>query len=281
MMVLFLNATKNILSRESIADYINKSNVLEIQVGKLFKVEDTHLNDQLTIRETVLIMADEAGIPSSIIDDLVESYELNNLLGDFIRGIIDHTVIGEEKPIISKEAIVNLKSIANSILENHIEIVMEEEELERYIDKYIASLNNLIPERDYIIAYSYQLDMVRQILTFDVIYIYITGFLLLISISLLSWCWYYSIKALGVSMILSGVVFTVLGSLNWTIYNLIKNHVIKIEGLVKPLLDKILMICFKEGVLFTFIGIIILLLFIVINRFCLNRKQLKEKQANL
>lgn len=274
--VMLLTATKNIISKESIADYINKSDVLEIKVGKLFKVENANISEDSTVRETVIIMANDAGIPKDVVNDLVESNELNNLLGDFIRGIIDYAIIGGEKPTISSETIKNLVNVANNSLESHIDIVMEEEDLDLYIESYIKSLNSIVPERNDIVTDISNLDMIRNILTFNTSYLYVTIGILTILISLLLWNWYYPIKYLGITTTLAGVIFTVIGSLEWPIYNLIKDRIEKMEDLVRPLLEKVLAICFKEGVIYTVIGIVLIITFIVLNRFFNNKRKLEE-----
>lgn len=274
--VMLLTATKNIISKESIADYINKSDVLELQVGKFFKIENTNINENLTIKETVLIMAKEANIPDDVVNDLVESRELNNLLGDFIKGIIDYAVIGESKPTVSEETINNLIIFANDSLERHIGIVMEEKELDLYIENYVESLNNMVPERNDIVIDSSHLDIIRNVLTFDTTYLYMAIGILTILISLILWNWYYSIKYLGITTTLAGIIFTVVGSLEWPIYNMIKGNIEKMEDLVHPLLDKVLAICFKEGVIYTLVGVVLIIVFIVINRFVNNKRKLEE-----
>ena len=280
--VMLLTATKNIVSKESISDYINKANILELQVGKVLKTDNTSLDNNSTIRETILAMAKNASIPEAIIDDVIKSNELSNLLGDFVKGIIDYAVIGVEKPTISDEAKEQLINTANKSLESHIDLVMEEEELDKYIENFINTLNGMVPERNDIVIDSSKLDLVRNILTFDTTYLYVSILILTSLIVVLLRNWYYPIKSLGITMLISGVLFTIVGCLEWPIYNLIKDSIVKIDDLIHPLLNKVLMICFKEGVIYSALGIVLIILFVVIHRFIDNRKRLDEtKRINI
>lgn len=107
-------------------------------------------------------------------------------------------------------------------------------------------------------------------------------FLLILSIGLLLWNWYLPIKNLGIVVTISGVIFTVLGSLEWPIYNFIKLHISDMDNLIEPMLKQVLLIFFKEGVVYTIIGVFLIIIFVVINRFIRNKINLeKTKRINI
>ena len=274
--VMFLTATKNMISKESIADYINKSNILEMKVSKYLNLENTNISADFTLRETALTLANEANIPESIVDDLIESNELYKLLGDFIKGIINYAIVNEAKPIISAETIASLISVANNSLENHIDIVMEEEELDSNIQKYVDSINNMVPDRSSIVADSATLDIFKTVLTFNPLYLYGTILVLSVIIGLILFSAYKPLKYLGITTLISGIFYTIIGSLEWPIYNYLKDRVTKIDDLIHPLLEKVLFTCFKEGVIYTVIGVCLIITFVMINRFNKNKIKLEE-----
>lgn len=248
-----------------------------MQVGKLLKTTDIGISKNSTIKETIIALARKENIPNQIIDDLVESNELNRLMSDFIRGIIDYAIIGDEKPTISYDAMKSLINFANNSLDDHINLIINKQQLEIYIEQYVMALNKLVPDRNEIVIDSHKVDIFRQILSFNVTYLYILTFLLILSIGLLLWNWYLPIKNLGIVVTISGVIFTVLGSLEWPIYNFIKLHISDMDNLIEPMLKQVLLIFFKEGVVYTIIGVFLIIIFVVINRFIRNKINLEKR----
>lgn len=277
VVIILLSTVKKIISKENIAEYINDSNVLELKANEFLEVEHENISEDSTIEDVILIKAKEAQIPDEVVNDLIESNELNVLLGDFIKGIIEYAIIDEEKPTLSEETINNLVLVASDSLESHIGIVMEQEELKKHIEEYISGLNDIVLEKNDIIIDNINLDIVKKVFTFNANYIYLAILILTILISLILWNWYYPIKYLGISITLAGLIFTIIGSLEWIIYGLIKEKFLMNIDLIHPILNKILRVFFEKGVFYTAIGIFLIVIFIVINRFHKNKKELEKK----
>lgn len=271
----FILSCKTLITKENLSDYVKSIDVLNVDLGIIFNLEEKGI----TLKEKIYDLAIESKIPEPIINDILKSDEINNILGDFFKSTIDYVLKGDTKPNISKETKEKMIDISFISLENHMNIMISEEELEVYVIDYCSKLVDIVPERNLIIGY-YTMDRINQIVYFDITNIIILIVIDIILICVINKSIYKVFRYLGSTMILSGLIFVVIGCLN----NLISAYIIgkysTLENFILPLVTNVLTIVFKNGVLLSFTGIFIYLTYIIANRIKLNSKinELLSKQ---
>jgi len=259
--LMFINCSKTLISSENISDFINDANILDMDINTLFNKEESGI----ILKDKLYTLAIENNIPKEIIEDILKSDEINYLLGDFFNQSIKYIINNTEKPKILPETIEDMKNIANQSLEEHLNIMLEPEILDTYIEDYCNSITTIIPERDNIIG-DIPLELSQEIVNFNISYIYIIIILILILTILINKKWYIFIKYLGISMLISGIIFVILGSLEYIIINLITNKITAMQSFILPLITNILTIFFKSGVLVSFTSIVVILIYMTLNK---------------
>jgi len=258
---MFIQCSKTLISKENISEFISDANILNIDVNVLFNQEESGI----TLKQKIYDLAIENNIPEEITNNILESEEINELLGDFFNQTIIYIIEGGTKPQISNNTINNIKEVAKISLEDNLNIMLEEEELEIYIENYCKSISDIVPNRDLIIGTT-PIDTVKKIINFDLIYLYITIILVLILPALSSKKFYIPIKYLGISMFISGLMFVILGSMEFVISGLIMENLKGMIPFIAPLITNVLTIWFKSGVLISFTAITLILIYVTLNK---------------
>lgn len=275
-MALF--SSKEMITKENLSVYIKDAKVLNMDINVLFNKEESGI----TLKEKISQMAIEVGIPREITEDILKSDEINEFLGDFFSKTIIYIINGGDKPQISNEVTDKMASVAVSSLEEHINIMIEEEELKEYVYKYSDNLTRLIPERNEIID-SKTIEVASYILNFNNFYLYIAIFANIILICLFLLSFYKTIKYVGIPMLLSGILFVVLGCMNNLITQFVLNNINGLEIFIVPLITSFLTIVFKVGILFSFSGLLLTIIYIVLNRIIVHKrkKQILEQTKRI
>lgn len=261
ILLMFISSSRTLISRENISHFISDANILNVDINVLFNQEESGI----TLKEKITMLALESDIPEEIITDILNSDEINQLLGDFFNQTITYIIEGGNKPQISSSSIESIKEVALNSLDEHLNVMISEEELEEYMENYCGKIIEIIPERNVIIGDSHT-DLIEKVIKFNVLYAYIIIILLLLLICIINKRWFLFIKYLGITMFISGVLFVVLGSLEYVISNLITNKILGMTPFVLPLITNILTIWFKIGVLVSFTSIVLILIYAIINR---------------
>lgn len=263
--ILVIISGKNLVNRNNLSNYIKDANILNLDIDILFDLNE----DDITLKEKIIKMAIENGIPEKIVYDLMESEEINIFLGDFYSKTINYAVNGGDKPVISQDVIDKMNKVALLSLEDNINIMISKEELEACVLNYSKSLTNLIPEKNELIG-NFPLEIVKIFLNFNLNILYIVTLFITFLIYLVSKKLYKIIKYIGLSMIISGVIFVIIGSMDNLISNFVINNFDLLDIFTKPLITNVLTIWFKYGVLVSFIGVFLYIVYVVINRINLN-----------
>ena len=137
MVAMFVQCSKTLISQENISDFISDADILNVDINVLFNQEESGI----TLKEKIAELATLNNIPDEIVEDILQSEEINQLLGDFFNQTITYIIEGGEKPHISETSIENMKKAANTSLNNHLNIMLEEEQLEIYIEDYSKSID--------------------------------------------------------------------------------------------------------------------------------------------
>lgn len=261
MITMFITCNRFLISKKNISNFINEANVLNIDVNILFNQEESGI----TLKEKLISLALENNIPEEIIYDLIQTEEINEFLGDFFNQTIKYTINGGYKPQILDGTIEKMKIIANKSLNNHINVMLEDEQLDIYVEDYCNSIVNIIPNRNEMIG-NIPIDILENILNFNVLYLCFIIILVLILISIINGSYYKFIKYLGIGMLISGLIFVLVGSLEYIISNIVLEQINTMKPFILSLITNLLTIWFKCGVLISFFSVVLLLVYSTINR---------------
>ncbi len=268
--LVFLYSGKSLVNRENLSDYIEDAEILNMDVNVIFNLEESGI----TLKEKIYQLGLESNIPENVLEDIIRSKEINIIFGDFFSNTINYLVNGLDKPQLSNDSINKLIEVANISLENHINLIMEQERLEEYVRIFCNKLTDIVPERYEVIG-DLPITSIQMFLNFDQTYLYLIIIILLVIIMFCLWSIYKPIKYLAIPMIVSGVMFAVLGSMNNFINDYVISNLEGLKPLISPLVTILLTVIFKNGVLVSFSGIFLLIVYVVINRIAINNHKTK------
>ncbi len=267
---IIIYSGKSLLNKENLSKYIKNSNILNMDINVIFNLEESGI----TLREKIYNLGLESNIPEKIVTDILKSEEINLILGDFFNETIYYLIDEREKPELSDEAVNKMINLAYISLEDNINIMLTEEELRVYILDYTDKLVEIIPNKQVMIGVL-PISTINSILNFNINYLYLIICVLLFLMILFSWSFYKPIKYLGINMLLGGVIFVILGCMNNFLNGLILSQIERLKVLASPFITILLTIWFKCGVLISFSGVFLILIYVVINRIVINSYESK------
>ena len=268
LITMSLYSIKGMITGENLSDYIKEAKILNVDIN----VISNDLEPGITLKEKIEEIALESSIPGEIVDDILKSEEINNFLGDFFNKTILYVINGGEKPVISKEAVNKMTLVARTSLNEHINIMLEQEELDSYIKDYSNKITNLIPNREEIIG-DIPINVIQSVMNFNTIYIYLSMVIIILLMMISLGSLYKAIKYVSIPMILSGVIFVIIGSASEFISTHILDTINSLKPLIDPLVINFLTIVFKCGIFMSFTGIFLIIVYNVIKRIIINNKK--------
>ena len=268
--LVFLYSGKSLTNKENLSHYIKNAEVLNMDINVIFNLEESGI----TLKEKIYQLGLDSNIPEEVLDDIIKSEEINIIFGDFFSHTIDYLVNGLDKPQLSSDSIDKLKEVADFSLESHINLMLESEELEIYIQDFADQLTEIVPERHEVIG-KLPITSIQTFLNFNQLYLYLLILGLLIIITFCLWSIYKPLKYLAIPMIVSGVLFAILGSMNNFINDYVISNLEGLKPLISPLITILLTIVFKVGVLISFSGVFLMIIYVVINRIVINNHKTK------
>ena len=268
--LVFLYSGKSLVNRENLSNYIENAEVLNMDINVIFNLEESGI----TLKEKIYQLGLESNIPEDVLDDIISSDEINIIFGDFFSNTIDYLVNGLNKPQLSEDSINKLIEVANDSLEDHINLMLESEQLEEYIRNFCSKLADIVPERYEVIG-SLPITSIQAFLNFNQLYLYLMIAILLVIITICLWSIYKPIKYLAIPMISSGVMFAIFGSMNNFINDYVISNLDGLKPLISPFITILLTIIFKVGVLVSFSGVFLMIIYVVINRIVINNHKTK------
>ena len=256
------------LNKENLSNYIKSSNILNIDINVIFNLEESGM----TLKEKIYNLGIESNIPEKIMEDILKSEKINIILGDFFNETIYYLIDEREKPQLSNDAVTKMLDLACVSLEDHINIMMSEEDLKSYVLDFEDKLMDIVPERQVMIGVL-PVSIIKSLLNFNTIYLVALIFVILILLVIFLWSFYKPIKYLGTCLLINGIIFVILGSLNNFFSQLVLSQVERLKFVISPFITIILTIWFKCGVLISFTGVFIIIFYIVINRIVINNNK--------
>lgn len=268
--LVFLYSGKSVINQENLSNYIEDADVLNMDVNMIFNLEESGI----TLNEKIYQLGIESEIPEQILDDIISSDEINIILGDFFSNTINYLVNGDEKPQLSIDSINKMIEVANNSLDNHLNLILDSEVLDSYIQNFCNKLTDIVPERQEVIG-RLPITYIQDFLNFNPLYLYLAISVLIIVIVVCLLSIYRPLKYLAIPMIISGVLFAILGSMNNFINSYVISNLDGLKPLISPFITIILTIIFKVGVLVSFSGVFIMITYVVINRIVINSHKTK------
>ena len=268
--LVFLYSGKSVINQENLSNYIEDADVLNMDVNMIFNLEESGI----TLNEKIYQLGIESEIPEQILDDIISSDEINIILGDFFSNTINYLVNGDEKPQLSIDSINKMIEVANNSLDNHLNLILDSEVLDSYIQNFCNKLTDIVPERQEVIG-RLPITYIQDFLNFNPLYLYLAILVLIIVIVFCLLSIYRPLKYLAIPMIISGVLFAILGSMNNFINSYVISNLDGLKPLISPFITIILTIIFKVGVLVSFSGVFIMITYVVINRIVINSHKTK------
>lgn len=263
--LVFLYSGKNVINQENLSNYIKDAEVLNMDINVIFNLEESGI----TLNEKIYQLGIESGIPEVVLDDIINSDEINVIFGDFFSNTIDYLVNGIDKPQLSNDSVDTMIEVANESLDSHLNLMLESEQLEEYIYDFCTKLTDIVPERQEVIG-RLPINFIQDFLNFNQIYIYLMICVLLVVVAICLFSLYRPLKYLAIPMIVSGVLFAILGSADNFINSYIISNLDNLKLLISPFITILFTIIFKIGVLISFSGVFIMLIYVVINRIVIN-----------
>lgn len=268
--LVFLYSGKSVINQENLSNYIEDADVLNMDVNMIFNLEESGI----TLNEKIYQLGIESEIPEQILDDIISSDEINVILGDFFSNTINYLVNGDEKPQLSIDSINKMIEVANNSLDNHLNLILDSEVLDSYIQNFCNKLTDIVPERQEVIG-RLPITYIQDFLNFNPLYLYLAILVLIIVIVACLLSIYRPLKYLAIPMIISGVLFAILGSMNNFINSYVISNLDGLKPLISPFITIVLTIIFKVGVLVSFSGVFIMITYVVINRIVINSHKTK------
>lgn len=266
--LILIYSGKSMLNKENLSNYIKSSNILNIDINVIFNLEESGM----TLKEKIYNLGIESNIPEKIMEDILKSEEINIILGDFFNETIYYLIDEREKPQLSNDAVTKMLDLACASLEDHINIMMSEEDLKSYVLDFEDKLMDIVPERQVMIGVL-PVSIIKSLLNFNTLYLVLLIFIILILLVLFLWSFYKPIKYLGICLLINGIIFVILGSLNNFFSQFVLSQVERLKFVISPFITIILTIWFKCGVLISFTGVFIIIFYIVINRIVINNNK--------
>lgn len=266
--LILIYSGKSMLNKENLSNYIKSSNILNIDINVIFNLEESGM----TLKEKIYNLGIESNVPEKIMEDILKSEEINIILGDFFNETIYYLIDEREKPQLSNDAVTKMLDLACASLEDHINIMMSEDDLKSYVLDFEDKLMDIVPERQVMIGVL-PVSIIKSLLNFNTIYLVALIFVILILLVIFLWSFYKPIKYLGTCLLINGIIFVILGSLNNFFSQLVLSQVERLKFVISPFITIILTIWFKCGVLISFTGVFIIIFYIVINRIVINNNK--------
>ena len=257
VLIILFHSGRSLINRENLSNYTENADILNMDSNVIFNLDESGI----TLKEKIYNLAVECNIPEKIILDILKSEEINIVLGDFFNKTIYYLVNGGYKPQLSDDTINKMVQISMISLYEHLNIMMEEDELEKYVLEYCHKLTNIIPDRQEMIG-NLPISYVQKFLNFDIWTLYL--------LAVLTFSFYKPIKYLGICFFISCVIFVILGCMNNVINDIVVSQITNMKILISPLITILLTIWFKLGVLISFSGVFLILFYIIINRIIIN-----------
>ncbi len=259
LLIMFFFVTNyNLVSENNLNKYIKDADILNIKASYILNV-----SDDITVIEKLENMALELNIPEEIIVDILDSEELKFLLVEYFERSLNSYY---DDVTISQNTIDKMIDSAHISSMDHLSVVISDEELEYLIIEYCNNIQQLMPEKLEVIGNSTILKVWNYTFDYSFVNYILIILVLIVIVTLINKDFKISIKYIGLGMLISGVIYVLLGSLDNVINTYLTNELDGIKVILSPLITQLTTIWFQTGFLLSFSGVFIYLIFVFIKR---------------
>ena len=243
LIMLFLMFSSKFITKEFYVKTIKKIDLSEIKI----KEENNKTIEQLLIEKL-----EESGIDEKTSKEILKNEKLKEFVGNIIGNSISSIITKEKLIEVTNE---DLKKIINEI---PIDIKISDEELNELTNEINTAIKEEINLDEKVIS-------IIKFIQSKYMYIFIMCFIIInyLLISLLTWSFYKPLRYLSIPTMLTGITLIVTIFLPSLLINILNvNLPFNLEPIIKVLLNPLLI----PGILLTIIGVVMIVLYNIINK---------------
>lgn len=263
-MIIMLINNRNLIEKNNLANYISKGDILNVKANYILNIED----EEITLIDQLKKIFIDCNIPIDITNDLIESYELKQLLGEFFSTILSATKVNS----IEEQTINKMINLAISSNESHLNITMTNEELTDNIIRLTEKIQNEIKNEIIFINNEFYSKIWIMSLNYNYDYLYVLVILISITIMIVNKSNYIILKYIGIILIITGFINVLIGTNNVIKVDNIIKYLDGVEILLTPLVINLLTLCFQSGFFLTASGCFLVIIYSLIIRIKLSNR---------
>lgn len=249
LIMLFLMFSSKFITKEFYVKTIKKIDLSEIKI----KEENNKTIEQLLIEKL-----EESGIDEKTSKEILKNEKLKEFVGNIIGNSISSIITKEKLIEVTNE---DLKKIINEI---PIDIKIRDEELNELTNEINTAIKENIEYKEEINLDEKVISIIKFIQS-KYMYIFIMCFIIInyLLISLLTWSFHKPLRYLSIPTMLTGITLIVTIFLPSLLINILNvNLPFNLEPIIKVLLNPLLI----PGILLTIIGVVMIVLYNIINK---------------
>ena len=249
LIMLFLMFSSKFITKEFYVKTIKKIDLSEIKI----KEENNKTIEQLLIEKL-----EESGIDEKTSKEILKNEKLKEFVGNIIGNSISSIITKEKLIEVTNE---DLKKIINEI---PIDIKISDEELNELTNEINTGIKENIEYKEEINLDEKVISIIKFIQS-KYMYIFIMCFIIInyLLISLLTWSFHKPLRYLSIPTMLTGITLIVTIFLPSLLINILNvNLPFNLEPIIKVLLNPLLI----PGILLTIIGVVMIVLYNIINK---------------
>ena len=252
---------RNASTKEQITKYIESADVYNVKSSDIFGTGNT------TLEEAIKEELKKNNLTTTIVDEIIEKKSFTNLLGDYTYRYVDYILKDSEKPILTKNDLLEVVNIPT--LEYHFGRSLTEKEKEYFnktIDDIILSLNEQIIDRnnfitddiDEIIGYIYH----EKLNTYLIVSFIITFILFFI----LTFSFYKPFMFLSLPFVIFGMILSIISIILKVLINFVINANGTVEHIIKNVCSVITFDILKIGLIYVVVGIVLYIIYKILKK---------------
>lgn len=249
LIMLFLMFSSKFITKEFYVKTIKKIDLSEIKI----KEENNKTIEQLLIEKL-----EESGIDEKTSKEILKNEKLKEFVGNIIGNSISSIITKEKLIEVTNE---DLKKIINEI---PIDIKISDEKLNELTNEINTAIKENIEYKEEINLDEKVISIIKFIQS-KYMYIFIMCFIIInyLLISLLTWSFHKPLRYLSIPTMLTGITLIVTIFLPSLLINILNvNLPFNLEPIIKVLLNPLLI----PGILLTIIGVVMIVLYNIINK---------------
>ena len=252
--------TRDLLSEQSIAKYIEASEIFDSRSEEVFNEEEGTNN---TLREEITSKLIKIGISENITNEALNSPEMDNILSSYVSDYIDYLLFNKERPMFPSDKVVNV--INDQVNKNNRVLNANETKLlNDYIKNLSSKVDSTIPSVYQLNNMGYDAYSIRLMSAIIFSSQILIGLILILTlltvlIGICLWSKLKAIKNIAIPILLIGVLLVIGGFMEVRLLNMFINSEGLIDGIILNVMSKSFEKLLIYGSILIAIGIIILI----------------------